>query len=133
MPDTAVVDTEARGRIGQNLAVAALGIVYGDIGTSPLYTVKQCFDDASVNETRVFGVLSLIAWSLTLVVTVKYVLVMMRADNRGEGGILALMVAGAARRRRRAWPLDHVGRADRRRAVLRRRRHHAIDFRAERG
>jgi len=92
MPDTAVVDTESRGRIGQNLAVAALGIVYGDIGTSPLYTVKQCFENASVNESRVFGVLSLIAWSLTLVVTVKYVLVMMRADNRGEGGILALMV-----------------------------------------
>jgi len=105
MPDTAVVDTEARGGIGQNLAVAALGIVYGDIGTSPLYTVKQCFDNAGVNETRVFGVLSLIAWSLTLVVTVKYVLVMMRADNRGEGGILALMVLAmrAASARRSRW------------------------------
>ena len=105
MPDTAVVDTEARGRIGQNLAVAALGIVYGDIGTSPLYTVKQCFDNAGVNETRVFGVLSLIAWSLTVVVTVKYVLVMMRADNRGEGGILALMVLAmrAASARRSRW------------------------------
>jgi KUP system potassium uptake protein len=105
MPDTAVVDTEARGGIGQNLAVAALGIVYGDIGTSPLYTVKQCFESAGVNETRVFGVLSLIAWSLTLVVTVKYVLVMMRADNRGEGGILALMVLAmrAASARRSRW------------------------------
>jgi KUP system potassium uptake protein len=105
MPDTAVADTEAPGRIGQNLAVAALGIVYGDIGTSPLYTVKQCFDNAGVNETRVFGVLSLIAWSLTLVVTVKYVLVMMRADNRGEGGILALMVLAmrAASARRSRW------------------------------
>src|SRR5277367_1833935 len=92
MPDTAVVDTEAHGRIGQNLAIAALGVVYGDIGTSPLYTVKQCFENASVNELRVFGVLSLIAWALTLVVTVKYVLVLMRADNRGEGGLLALMV-----------------------------------------
>jgi KUP system potassium uptake protein len=77
----------------QGLAVAALGVVYGDIGTSPLYTMKQCFDGvASVTEARVFGVLSLIAWSLTLVVTVKYVIVLMRADNRGEGGILALMV-----------------------------------------
>jgi KUP system potassium uptake protein len=74
------------------LGIAALGVVYGDIGTSPLYTVKQCFENASVNEARVFGVLSLIAWSLTLVVTVKYVLVLLRADNRGEGGILALMV-----------------------------------------
>ena len=93
MPDTAVVDTESPGRIGQSLAVAALGVVYGDIGTSPLYTVKQCFENAAdVSATRVYGVLSLIAWALTLVVTVKYVLVLMRADNRGEGGILALMV-----------------------------------------
>ena len=105
MPDTAVADTVSRGRIGQNLAVAALGVVYGDIGTSPLYTVKQCFENAAaVSATRVYGVLSLIAWALTLVVTVKYVLVMMRAGNRGEGGILALMVlalrAAAARRSR---------------------------------
>ncbi|HUC11401.1 MAG TPA: potassium transporter Kup [Stellaceae bacterium] len=92
MPDTAVISSETRPGLGQSLAIAALGVVYGDIGTSPLYTVKQCFENASVNEGRVFGVLSLIAWSLTLVVTVKYVLVMMRADNRGEGGILALMV-----------------------------------------
>jgi KUP system potassium uptake protein len=77
----------------QSLAVAALGVVYGDIGTSPLYTIKQCFDGVeSVTVPRVFGVLSLIAWSLTLVVTIKYVIVLMRADNRGEGGILALMV-----------------------------------------
>lgn len=77
----------------QSLAIAALGVVYGDIGTSPLYTIKQCFDGVdSVTVPRVFGVLSLIAWSLTLVVTIKYVIVLMRADNRGEGGILALMV-----------------------------------------
>src|SRR5580704_17446788 len=77
----------------RSLAVAALGVVYGDIGTSPLYTIKQCFDGVeSVTVPRVFGVLSLIAWSLTLVVTIKYVIVLMRADNRGEGGILALMV-----------------------------------------
>src|SRR5271167_750983 len=92
MPDTAVIETESHRTIGQSLAIAALGVVYGDIGTSPLYTVKQCFENASVSQTRVFGVLSLIAWSLTLVVTVKYVLVLLRADNRGEGGILALMV-----------------------------------------
>jgi KUP system potassium uptake protein len=84
---------EAQAGMRQSLAIAALGVVYGDIGTSPLYTVKQCFDGvASVTESRVFGVLSLIAWSLTLVVTIKYVIVLMRADNRGEGGILALMV-----------------------------------------
>ncbi len=92
MPDTAITHTETRPGIGQSLAVAALGVVYGDIGTSPLYTVKQCFENAEVSQTRVFGVLSLIAWALTLIVTVKYVLVLMRADNRGEGGILALMV-----------------------------------------
>ena len=84
---------EAHSGTQRSLAIAALGVVYGDIGTSPLYTVKQCFDGAaSVTPGRVFGVLSLIAWSLTLVVTVKYVIVLMRADNRGEGGILALMV-----------------------------------------
>jgi KUP system potassium uptake protein len=92
MPDTDALPSATRTGIGQSLAVAALGVVYGDIGTSPLYTVKQCFENSEVNQTRVFGVLSLIAWSLTLVVTVKYVLVLMRADNRGEGGILALMV-----------------------------------------
>jgi KUP system potassium uptake protein len=105
MPDTAVAPTETHGRLGQNLGIAALGVVYGDIGTSPLYTVKQCFENASVNEARVFGVLSLIAWSLTLVVTVKYVLVLLRADNRGEGGILALMVLAlrAATAGRNRW------------------------------
>ncbi|HWB48873.1 MAG TPA: potassium transporter Kup [Stellaceae bacterium] len=75
------------------MAVAALGVVYGDIGTSPLYTMRQCFDGAaSVTTTRVFGVLSLIVWALTIVVTVKYVIVLLRADNRGEGGIFALTV-----------------------------------------
>jgi KUP system potassium uptake protein len=93
MPETAVAQTEAPGRIVHNLAVAALGVVYGDIGTSPLYAVKQCFEDATgVSKPLVFSVLSLIVWSLTIVVTVKYVLVLMRAGNRGEGGILALTV-----------------------------------------
>jgi len=75
----------------QDLLLAALGVVYGDIGTSPLYTVRQCFDGiGSVRPASVWGVLSLIAWSLFIVVTLKYVIVIMRADNRGEGGILAL-------------------------------------------
>src|SRR5271165_2404686 len=105
MPNTAVTQTDAYRTVGQSLTVAALGVVYGDIGTSPLYTVKQCFPDiAGVTEPRVFGVLSLIAWALTLVVTVKYVIVLMRADNRGEGGILALMVlALRAAAGRRSW------------------------------
>ncbi len=105
MPDMAVVHTQAGAKLGQSLGVAALGVVYGDIGTSPLYTVKQCFVNSSVSELRVFGVLSLIAWALMLVVTAKYVLVLMRADNRGEGGILALMVLAlrAAVGRRSRW------------------------------
>jgi len=75
----------------QSLVIGALGVVYGDIGTSPLYTVKQCFEDVHhVTPTAVLGVLSLIAWALFIVVTLKYVIVIMRADNRGEGGILAL-------------------------------------------
>jgi KUP system potassium uptake protein len=96
-PDAAAAQAADHGEThhgsARSLAIAALGVVYGDIGTSPLYTVKQCFDGVqSVTMPRVFGVLSLIAWSLTLVVTIKYVIVLMRADNRGEGGILALMV-----------------------------------------
>src|SRR5881227_3501177 len=71
--------------------LAALGVVYGDIGTSPLYAVRQsllAFGETS--EPAILGGLSLIAWSLVLVVTVKYVIFIMRADNRGEGGLLAL-------------------------------------------
>lgn len=72
--------------------VAALGVVFGDIGTSPLYTLRECFNAAgiAVNPTNIYGILAAIAWSLILVVTVKYVMIVMRADNRGEGGILAL-------------------------------------------
>jgi len=73
------------------LMLAALGVVYGDIGTSPLYTIHQSLAVfGEVSEKSILGVLSLIAYSLLLVVTVKYVIVIMRADNRGEGGLLAL-------------------------------------------
>ncbi|MBU6508393.1 MAG: KUP/HAK/KT family potassium transporter, partial [Alphaproteobacteria bacterium] len=76
----------------QNLYLGALGVVYGDIGTSPLYTVKLCFAELGgvITHANVYGVLSLLTWALIVVVTVKYVSVIMRADNRGEGGILAL-------------------------------------------
>ncbi len=76
------------------LALGALGIVYGDIGTSPLYAMRECFHGAHAMElTRdnVLGILSLIFWSLIVVISIKYLLFVMRADNRGEGGILALM------------------------------------------
>jgi len=76
------------------MLLAVLGVVYGDIGTSPLYAFKaslQVFEDVALTNTEILGILSLIFWSLVLIVTVKYVNLVMRADNRGEGGILALM------------------------------------------
>ncbi len=76
------------------LALGALGVVYGDIGTSPLYALRECFHGPHaipVNEVNVLGVLSLIFWSLIIVISIKYLLFVMRADNRGEGGILSLM------------------------------------------
>jgi KUP system potassium uptake protein len=76
------------------LSLAALGIVYGDIGTSPLYALRESLTPAehglALNEANVLGVLSLIVWSLILLVAVKYVTIVLRADNDGEGGILAL-------------------------------------------
>jgi KUP system potassium uptake protein len=74
------------------LTVSAMGIVFGDIGTSPLYAVKEVFHAGlSTDVLHVLGVLSLIFWSLTLVVTTKYAIFIMRADNKGEGGIMALL------------------------------------------
>ena len=89
------------------LALTALGVVYGDIGTSPLYAIKETFKPnygLAPTPTNVYGVLSLIVWALLLVVSVKYVLFILRADNRGEGGVLALLalVQSGARRRRDA-------------------------------
>ena len=77
----------------EGLTLAALGVVYGDIGTSPLYTMREAFGHAGglrLSEAAVLGVLSLVVWSLILIVTLKYVLLVLRADNRGEGGVLAL-------------------------------------------
>lgn len=76
------------------LSLSALGIVYGDIGTSPLYALRECFHGHHAvlpTDDNVLGVLSLIFWSLIIIITVKYLLLVMRADNDGEGGILALM------------------------------------------
>lgn len=75
-----------------NLSLGAIGVVFGDIGTSPLYALKEVFgNNLAIDELHVLGVLSLIFWSLTLVVTTKYAIFIMRADNKGEGGIIALM------------------------------------------
>jgi KUP system potassium uptake protein len=81
------------------LTLAALGVVYGDIGTSPLYAVKETFNPLHgipLNSASILGGLSAIFWSLMLVVTLKYVLLVMRADNRGEGGIMALVALAAS-------------------------------------
>lgn len=80
------------------LTLAALGVVYGDIGTSPLYTVKEIFaphTGITLNNTNIVGAISAIFWALMLVVTLKYVILILRADNRGEGGGLALTALAA--------------------------------------
>ncbi|MCM2265431.1 MAG: potassium transporter Kup [Desulfuromonadales bacterium] len=111
-------DHSARGFLLPSLTV--LGVVYGDIGTSPLYALRECFHGGhSLPPTpaNVLGVLSLIFWALTLVISVKYLTFMMRADNRGEGGILALlsllMPANrlSSRQRRLLLPLGLFGAA----------------------
>lgn len=86
------------------LVLAALGIVFGDIGTSPLYTLKECFSSLyglAPSTGNVLGILSLIFWSISLVVSLKYVAYVLRADNRGEGGVMALMAL--AKRARPRW------------------------------
>jgi KUP system potassium uptake protein len=91
------------------LLLGALGVVYGDIGTSPLYALRQSLlAYGEPGDGAIFAAVSMIAWSLFLVVTVKYVLLIMRADNRGEGGLLALT----------ALVLRAVGPADRRYAWI---------------
>lgn len=73
------------------MVMGALGVVFGDIGTSPLYTLRECLKGLPLTPDNVMGILSLIVWAITLVVTFKYVFFVMKADNNGEGGILALM------------------------------------------
>jgi KUP system potassium uptake protein len=78
----------------KGLVIAALGVVFGDIGTSPLYTLKECFSGTHAvppNPDNVFGILSLVFWAILIVISLKYVVFIMQADNKGEGGIMALM------------------------------------------
>src|SRR4029077_1273117 len=85
-------------RISVSAVVGAMGIVYGDIGTSPLYAMQASLGEAGTfNTEAVLGVLSLIFWSLAISVTLKYLTVIMRADNEGEGGILALFALAQRR------------------------------------
>lgn len=106
--------SEKNGRKFAGLLVSTIGIVYGDIGTSPLYALKETFaghHPITVTPDNVFGVLSLVFWTVMLLVTIKYVLIIMRADNHGEGGSLALLalVTELTRGYRAAYPLTLLG------------------------
>ncbi len=84
----------SRGRALAALSLGALGVVYGDIGTSPLYALKECFTGlhhVAPTSDNIYGVLSLVFWSMNFVISLKYITFVMQADNRGEGGILALL------------------------------------------
>ncbi|NJO22617.1 MAG: potassium transporter Kup [Sphingomonadales bacterium] len=109
----AETDPEAHAGKIWALALASLGVAYGDIGTSPLYALREAVQHgrkAGLNlEESVYGVLSLIIWSLFLVVTLKYVLVLLRADNKGEGGTFALMALGQSVAKRAAPLLSVLG------------------------
>jgi KUP system potassium uptake protein len=97
------------------LMVGAIGVVYGDIGTSPLYMLKTAFHGEhalALTTGNVFGVLSVVFWALVIVVTLKYITLILRADNNGEGGILALTALvsrGLAKQERRRWWLVGFG------------------------
>jgi KUP system potassium uptake protein len=117
MPHYQHADADPRGRRLAILTLTALGVVYGDIGTSPLYTLKECFSLAhglTATAANVYGILSLIFWSLMLVVVFKYITFILRADNRGEGGVLALLALVLQREHRaedhrRRWLLIVLG------------------------
>lgn len=90
--DTSKLETHSpNSRYLFTLTLGALGVVFGDIGTSPLYAIRECFHSIPVTTENVLGILSLVFWALLIVISGKYVLYVMRADNRGEGGVLALM------------------------------------------
>ena len=97
--EISVIPGDARKGRGSNshfllCSLTALGVVYGDIGTSPIYALRECFQGTHPfppTESNVLGILSLIFWALMIIISVKYLLFVMRADNHGEGGILALL------------------------------------------
>jgi KUP system potassium uptake protein len=105
----AAPDSEARSKPMAPLLVGAIGVVFGDIGTSPLYTLRECFTGphgVPLTQDNILGILSVVFWAIMIVVTFKYVSLIMRADNRGEGGIMALTALtsrGLANRRTRWW------------------------------
>lgn len=114
MTDKRVADSHKGAKVGATaLTVGALGVVFGDIGTSPLYAFRETFEGHGipVDDVNVTGAVSLILWALILVVSIKYIVFILRADNHGEGGILALteLVVGRGRARGRMWVLLIIG------------------------
>jgi KUP system potassium uptake protein len=112
--DAAPVSARASRKRLAFLCLTALGVVYGDIGTSPLYALRECFHGAHAippTQANVLGVLSLVVWALIIVVTLKYHVYVLRADNHGEGGILALMALARSdgSRHRREWVIVALG------------------------
>ena len=140
VPDAHPVDQHGHG--GVALALGALGIVFGDIGTSPLYAFREAFEhnDLEVTATERLGVASIVFWALIIIISIKYLALVMRADNHGEGGILALtalvMPEGerepAATCARPGSPLPSSARRVRHRPALRRRADHPGDLGAQR-
>jgi KUP system potassium uptake protein len=117
-PAEAGARADATSRSGKKrstpLVIAAIGVVFGDIGTSPLYTLRECFTGPhglALTEANVYGILSVIFWAITIIVTLKYVTLIMSADNRGEGGIMALtaLVGRGLTDRRSRWWLIGLG------------------------
>jgi KUP system potassium uptake protein len=114
-PDHALHAETPRGRYLLTLSVAALGVVYGDIGTSPLYALRECFNGPHgivPTAENILGVLSLVFWALVLVISGKYITFVLRADNQGEGGILALTALATPIKilsKTEKWPLVLLG------------------------
>jgi KUP system potassium uptake protein len=114
-PDAPHAPVHPTGRYLLTLSVAALGVVYGDIGTSPLYALRECFHGAHAiapTPDNVMGVLSLVFWALVIVISGKYIIFVLRADNQGEGGILALTALATPIKilsRTERWPLILLG------------------------
>jgi KUP system potassium uptake protein len=105
---------DTRSDAPRKLVIAALGVVFGDIGTSPLYAFRECLNPEhgiAVTQANIIGLLSLILWSLVLIISIKYVAIVLRADNRGEGGVLALStLLSSASSNWRLWaPVSAVG------------------------
>ena len=106
------IESEKSRKLLLVLTLGALGVVYGDIGTSPLYAIRECFHGPHaipISDANVLGILSLILWSLISIVSIKYLGFVLRADNKGEGGILSLMALSFSERGSAA-PLGTVGR-----------------------